>query len=260
MKKIILTAVSVLIVGLEAFAQGGFLGSATNLTLPASQVITVPKQELSYGIHGSYERPVTKTILEKSQTLNDFIDGYPENWIKEYVVVSMVTINNGKETKAAGNSNKLTAEQKNALKAADLNSVINIKIEFKAAKTLSGTGVDKEDENKNKTIDIWLSIIPETEAKYSGGSTAMNNYLKDSIISKIPESTALKIKSAKVIFTVNDKGKVDDVIVLKSSGDDKIDQLMKEAIAKMPIWKPAANANGLKVKQYFEFTTGIYGC
>jgi TonB family protein len=68
------------------------------------------------------------------------------------------------------------------------------------------------------------------------------------------------MKSAKVLFTVNDKGEVDEVIVLKSSDDEKTDQLMKQAISKMPKWRPAENAKGVKVKQYFEFTAGNYGC
>ena len=33
-----------------------------------------------------------------------------------------------------------------------------------------------------------------------------------------------------------------------------------ETINKMPKWKPAENANGLKMKQEFEFSVGIPGC
>lgn len=260
MKKIILTTSSVLIISLSAFAQGGFLGTATNVPDASNNVIPVPKQELSYEIRGSYARAVTKTTLDKSLKLNDFIDGYPGSWIDDYVSVSIITINNGKETKATGTDNNLTAEQKNNLQTADLNADVDINIKYIAVKTLSSIGSDKIDENAVKTINTRLTIIPETEAKYPGGAKEMNSYLKANIISKIPELVALKIKGAKVLFTINDKGEVDEVIVLKSSGDEKTDQLMKQAINNMPKWKPAENAKGAKVKQYFEFTAGVYGC
>lgn len=260
MKKIILTTSSVLIVSLSAFAQGGFLGTETNTPASSNKVIPVPKQELSYEIRGSYARAVTKTKLEKAQTLNDFIDGYPGGWIDDYISVTITTINNGKETKASGADNNLTAEQIKNLKTADLNSDVDINIKYTAIKTLSNIGTAKIDENAVKTINTRLTIIPEKEAKYPGGPKEMNSYLKANIISKIPEPLALKIKDAKVLFTINDKGEVDEVIILKSSGDEKTDQLMKQAIVNMPKWKPAENAKGVKVKQYFEFTVGNFGC
>lgn len=260
MKKIIILSSSILGIVSGVFAQSGFLGSPTNLPAASNNVIPVPKQELSYEIHGSYARAVTKTTLEKAQTLNDLIEGFPGSWIADYVSVSISTINNEKEIKTPGADNNLTTEQKNNLKTADINTDVDINIKYTALKTLSSIGAPNITENSVKTINTRLTIIPETEAQYPGGPKEMNSYLKSNIISKIPETVSLKIKGAKVLFTVNDKGEVDEVIVLNTSGDEKTDQLIKQAIANMPKWKPAENVKGTKVKQYFEFTAGVYGC
>jgi len=260
MKKIIFLSAAVLLVNFNSNAQTGSFVGLTDIQPASKNVVPVQKQQISYEIRGSYARSVTKTTLDKAQLLNDFIDGYPTNWIDEYVSVSTLAINNDKEIKAVSMSGVLTKEQKNILKAADLNSDVDIIVKYKAAKTFSGIGEDKSVENSVKTINIRLTVIPETEAKYATGSKAMNTYLKENVINNIPETVASKIKNAKLLFTVNAKGEIEETILLQSSGDTATDQLILKSINNMPKWKPAENSKGEKVKQYFEFFVGFYGC
>jgi len=54
-----------------------------------------------------------------------------------------------------------------------------------------------------------------------------------------------------VKFTVNEEGKIVDALIFRSSEDPKADQLLLDAINKMPEWKPARNSTGMKIKQEF---------
>ena len=58
---------------------------------------------------------------------------------------------------------------------------------------------------------------------------------------------------------MSENGQVTSPKVYRSSGDKNIDNLMLEAIRKMPEWKPAQTADGTKVKQQFEFSIGTEG-
>src|SRR6186997_3409548 len=114
MKKLILTSATVLLIGLTAFAQNGFLTGFNAGPTPGSS------KDLSFWVHGKYDRPVYKEAMNKAKLVSDFVDGYPTNWIDEYVSVEIVATNNGKQMSAVSPNDNLTEEQKNILKSADL--------------------------------------------------------------------------------------------------------------------------------------------
>jgi TonB family protein len=253
MNKLILTLATALLTGLTAFAQTDFLAGFSSAPV-------YPPQELSYSVHGRYDRPVYKEAMDRAKLVSDFIDGYPTNWIDEYVSVEIIATNSGKEISGVSANDQLTTEQKNILKAADLSSDIMINVKYKYKSGLTNNSVNQELNIAKTVMNIKLTVIPETEAEYASGQKQMSAYLKESVINKIPESIAKQIKAAQVIFTVNEKGEIEDAKISKTSGDEKTDQLLLESINKMPKWKPAENEKGIKVKQYFQFNVGQYGC
>ena len=104
--------------------------------------------------------------------------------------------------------------------------------------------------------ELFITVVPEIEAEYIGGYQELIKYLKVNVIDKIsePSVTAIRFQppfqSAKVIFTVNEEGKIVNATISKTSGDAKTDKILPDAINKMPKWKPA-NEKGIKVKQEF---------
>ena len=66
--------------------------------------------------------------------------------------------------------------------------------------------------------------------------------------------------NASVIFTVNEKGRTENIKLSRTFGDERVDNLLVELIKEMPRWNPAKNEDGLAVKQVFELYLGEPGC
>lgn len=214
---------------------------------------TDSSNNLSYELHGAYKYPIKKEILNSANTLNDLISGYPSNWIDSYISVDILTNSSGKSIKKTGTSNFLSTEQKNSLSTVNLGEdvFINTKYQIKNA-------VTKKLEISRMNFSI--TVVPGIEAEFVDGNAAGIAYLKKEISANRIEFALKKLKITTIKFTVNEIGAVVNPIVLSSSTDINIDKLLLKIISTMPKWKPAHNANGVKVKQDFEFTVGNFGC
>ena len=211
------------------------------------------KRNFYYNVHGAYEKIVKKETLNSAKRLEDISDGYPKNWVNNYVSAEIRTKQNGK-TKSAKSSNEiLTAEQKNILRTTDIGADIEIYVKYKTLNSATG-------DPSVRDMRFTLTVIPDIEAQYPTGFNGMQKYLWDNAINKFEEVSSKTIGQGKVRFTVNEEGETIDAQIKTSSGDYKIDRLIIDAIDKMPKWKPAQNSNGTKVRQDFEFSMGVDGC
>lgn len=252
-KKSILTAATVLFLSVSAFSQD--FANLNKLSGNENTVKENSTQGLDFSIRGHYERPVTKLKLEKAKILSDFIDGYPTNWVDEYVSVELLATCSGKAMRAVSLNDKLNDTQKNILKLADISTDIFINVKFKNKQVATNSLANKE-------MNVKMTITPETEAVYAGGQNQMKAYLKENVINKISKSIIKQLQEsiATVLFTINEEGEIINSKISKTSGDAQTDQLLLEAINKMPQWKPAKNSTGTKVKQAFKFSVGLSGC
>jgi len=184
---------------------------------------------------------------------------YPqENWycpqedyskIIDYVSIEITAICHGKTITAQSTNDALTLEQKNIINTADLGTDINIAIKFKYKKWITSNNGATNEVKEGKYL---VTVVPEAEAEYPGGGKQFSDYLTANIINKVSGTgTSGKLQNATITFTVNEEGQVVKVKILKSSNDPKIDNLILDAINKMPKWKPAKNAKGISVKQQF---------
>lgn len=208
------------------------------------------------------DRTVNKEMLNQVSFVNELVDGFPANWISEYVSVTIMTTAHGEIMEAKSSNEKLTTEQKNILKSADLGSEIYINISYKY-NTVEASKSSAINLNSDvQSISIKMTVTPETEvaAAFVGGDELMNTYLMENAIHKIPGSVARKIKTAQVTFTVNEAGKIENVQLSKTSNDPATDKLLVNVIANMPKWEPARNSKGKAVKQEFKFSIRDYGC
>jgi TonB family protein len=183
-----------------------------------------------------------------------------ENYEKviDFVSVEISAVCQGKTLKSQSSKKTLTAEQKNILNNADLGTDIRIKIKFKYKYQAIE---DLDSGSKVREGEYIVTVVPETEAEYSGGFKQMTEYIKKSIINKIPEKgVSKKIQQAVLKFTVNEEGQIIDTKISSTSTDPKIDKLILDATNKMPKWKPAQNSKGVKVKEEFSIQFGGGGC
>ena len=97
-----------------------------------------------------------------------------------------------------------------------------------------------------------MTVVPTTEAKYKEEYNNLLNYLEESEFSKQYLANRSLFEGFKVNFTINKEGAAEDVSFIESTGDVKMDNLLKELIKKMPTWEPAKNEKGEPITQDFE--------
>ena len=210
-------------------------------------------QNLGSNVQGNYLRPVKKQFLNNPKVMADFCEGYPTNWINNYVSTEISIIKDGQTIKAIGKNDKLTTQQKEIIRLAELGTQINIEVKYK----LPNAVTNKEDDF---TMEFPLTVIPEVEAEYLPGKKDLVSYLNENTLKKISDADSKKIQNTEVVFTVSELGKVENIKIIKSSGFDVIDKMIVDAIASLQDWKPAENIDGVKVKQEFKYSLQSMGC
>jgi TonB family protein len=215
--------------------------------------VSIFSQELFFEVKGDYEHPIKKNDLMDVAMLRDFIPSYPISWIVEYISVEISTSENGKPVVAQGKEEKLTQEQKNLFQSSTLGSQIIVNVNYKTENSVTG----KLD---TRRMNYTMSIVPEVPATFVGGDAAMNKYLKSKSSENVKTCFMNSQETATVKFTVNEQGLVCNVFLAESSGDTQVDELLLEAIRKMPKWNAAKNATGGKVSQNFVYHIGNGGC
>ena len=210
------------------------------------------KGEIACSVRPNYERPIVKEQLHDINTLSDMNSGYPASWIGKYISVVVSATYNGETRSAKGLDDKLTPEQMNMLKMADMGTDIVVHVEYYPNISLE-VGV--------KEIDFALTVAPQVEASFHGGDTILNQYFKEHILDKIPKSHHSKIELATATFSVSEAGKIVESQLTKSTEYKEIDNIILDAINDMPAWQSAENGTGEKVKQAFVFSIGnMIGC
>lgn len=209
-------------------------------------------QDFTYEIHGKYERPVKNEALADAKLVSDFIEGYPVNWVKDYVSVEISGELDGKPAKAISETEVLNYNQLHLLKKAGLGTELVVSIFYKLKNAVT-------DQIEIQQMKVAMTVVPNIEAEFVGGKQLLNKYFKENGIDNISEKSRKEIQQGIVNFTINEKGDVANAKITKTSGDLKTDKLLLKAINKMPKWKPAENANGKKLKQKFVFSVSRIG-
>jgi hypothetical protein len=191
---------------------------------------------------------IQENKLAEINTLQDLDKRYPASWVKEYMSVEISAFKNGIKTKASGNSDILTQEQKELIQSADRNRDIAVNIKYLPNNSLKN--------NTAKQYDFEVTIMPVKNASYAEGADQLIQYLRNNCIVNIEVGSFTGYDLTAIKFTITEQGHIRDIKVAMPSKDAKIDEMLVAAISKMPTWKPAEFSNGLKVKQDFILTIG----
>ncbi len=182
-------------------------------------------------------------------------ENYPQ--LMDFVSVEISTTSKGKTYVVPGTGEKLSEEQKNILRKADLGSNIKINIKFK-----SKDKVNCDQDARDKIIEgqYTVTVVPATEAQLAGGWKQFSQYMRTTLFKKNSErGYSGFISKAQVQFTIDEEGKITNAKLNRSSGNVETDKLILEAINQMPRWEPAKNFMGLRVKQQIDIVFGR-GC
>lgn len=262
MKKFILTSVSFLFIGVTAFTQnlryeypGKIISSVTTQSRDNRRFISEVTPQLWQRLILPYRERVELEERRKKQGYYLYPEQDNYQTVIQYVSVEISATCNGINRIAKSTNDKLSAEQKDILKTADLGTDISIKIKFRYKYPANNTA----ESNRIIEGDLVVTVVPETEAEYPGGVEQLTSYLQQNVIDKMPEASASdKLGQVLVKFTVNENGEIVDAKIARPSTDAKTDQLLLDVIHKMPKWKPAQNTKGSRIKQHFSisFETG----
>jgi TonB family protein len=88
------------------------------------------------------------------------------------------------------------------------------------------------------TNEDQIFQVVEQMPEFSGGMTALMKYLRENI--KYPEECAKENIQGKafVSFVVKKDGSISDIKIMKSSGNEKLDNESLRVVSSMPKWKP----------------------
>lgn len=204
---------------------------------------------LRYGIRPKYKRPIQKETLEKANTLQDIIPDYPVNWIFGYESVEILVNGHGRALRGVGNDALLSADQKSVLQKAALADDVEINVHYRSQNTVTRAP-------ENGGMHTVFTVVPQTEAVFTGGEAALERYLGSKGIEEISARIPAGFKQVRIGFVVDERGNITEVKLAQSCGNGKVDRLLLEAIRNMPPWQPALNGQGRAVSQEFEFTAG----
>jgi len=205
-------------------------------------------QELQLDVRGNYNIEANKEKLATARTLADVMPNYPTNWISGYVSVEITATNQGKTLTGKSQNEVLSSEQKTLLQQADLNSDIILNITY-----LSKNPVTEKLEPRK--IHYAVTVLPDVSASFPGGMKKLHHFLNQQTIKKLPTEVTGKISAATVDFIVDESGQVTSSVITKTSGDEKTDRLLLDAVQQLPRWQPAKN-NGAPARQHFIFSIG----
>jgi TonB family protein len=150
---------------------------------------------------------------------------------------------------ATGANDILTPEQLNILQSASLGTEIVVHIQYQFLNDITH-------QIEDRSINYSTTIVPETEAEFPGGDQQLRQYFQGNAIDKLSEESSASLQQTVVRFTVDEQGDIANTQVVQSSGDAEIDEMFLDAINNMPEWKPAQDAQGIAVRQDFQFSVG----
>lgn len=206
-------------------------------------------EDFNVGIHKVIPPlSIERYTIEEAHTIQDIHTQYKPSWIKEFINVEIRTVQNGMTKIAIAEDDVLTEEQKQNLLASDINTDIEIKIDYVPNNNLK--------HNTAKAYDATFRINPDKDAQFAAGEKEKMKYLFKHVISEMGDFRFDQYVLAAVKFTVDKSGQIENVLIQESSKDKSIDQLMVDAICNMPTWQAAEYYEGSPVDQDFILTIG----
>lgn len=208
-----------------------------------------------YEVYGlktrSYAIPyplVTLDTLESAETISDLNARFPSDWIKSYESVKLTSTCQNSESESTGSNDELTRDQLDLLWGASDSCIVEMHIEYIPQNNL--------EYNPARNLNYTFRIVPIYEAKFPGGGPALLRYLESNIMQNIPGETMNEIDLISTRFTIDKKGKVDNVYVEQICGLDEIEKMIVHALRSMPQWQPARNQSKEVISQEFQLNLG----
>jgi hypothetical protein len=238
-KNVLLFSTILLFIGLAAFAW-----------LPENQ----SEVDFVYDLSPRYVRTFTKTEIGQVRSVADFEDPEKMKRIVSYQSVVVSTFDDKYEPiiEVHGETAEFNDEQLIMLQSVNYSDDILIRTEYM---------INKNGKVETSYTTPHITIVPEIQTEYAGGNQAFLDYVKSHKVHQSTKISKESLKPGKVRLTISKKGTISNVILISTSGYDKIDKQMVELISEAPgSWKAALDSHGQPVEQQLVCSFGITGC
>jgi hypothetical protein len=205
---------------------------------------------------GTRFRPIKKTDLDNAKSIYDFLDEKQKQAFVSLNSVEVIIIIDDKRSdiREITHQDELSDAQLHLLQSSKYSTNFLISARYQRRNYETG-----EIEDSHSTPH--LTIVPEKQAEYSFGKTALMEYLRENSKESWVNIQEDKLKPAKLFFTITKNGTIENVNLDRSSNFPVVDKKMIELINKAPgTWEPAENAKGEKVDQELVVSFGLMGC
>jgi len=205
---------------------------------------------------GSRFEAIKKRDVDKATSIDAFFDEKQLQSIVSLKSVSIILIKGDKrtDTQTIGDSDKLTTAQLKLIQSFGYSTNFLIKAEYQKINKETG-------EIEDSYSTPHLTIVPEKQATYIYGKTALKKFLKENSEKARTNVDPEKLKPAKLYFTITKNGSIKNVKLDRPSGYPLVDKTMIELITKTSgKWIPAENYTGEKVNQELVVSFGLMGC
>ena len=227
------------------------LSICTILTISA----VFSQDQLSVDVFPNNYTPVFEWELPQAERIRDIQAGYPAEWIRENEYISTrLTLQGSEVLVAEGKNESFTQSQKALLAQASLGDHIIIDVSYREENAA-------KDQIDNRQLSFEISVVPDSKALFPGGESALDNYLQEQLINKLPVHDKADLDIVSFVFTVDKNGNTGDIQMKEFCPLMHVQSLIREAINSMPRWEPARDKIGESVPQEFQLRIGyMVGC
>ena len=210
--------------------------------------------KLPLNIGFRYNAVVSLENLCNAKTILDILPAEATTNIESIQSVRISILNaNADVIESIGNGN-LSNDQLNLLQSLDYST--NIRIFSKCKWKNPHTGI-----LENHDLVYYMSIIPENEALYPKGASAIIDYIRNNYFNFMLDLNLNKLRPGRIKFTISEKGDLINPKLESSSGNAQFDQSILNLIKNLPEkWIPATNNAGKSVNQDLILFFGNMGC
>ena len=212
---------------------------------------SIAEVDLNYGFSSHFMNTISKKRLHEAIRFSQIVPnrGCGPATKKTYRNVEISILKNDEEISEIASTSIFNEDQIKLLRTTDYATNFYARAEY----ITEYAGSDY--------VMYYMTVVPEIEATYEGGSLGVLEYLKENSKGKTSMVKEDQLEQGKVNFTVKADGSIANVDLSSTCGYDVVDNILVGLISNMPDkWTPAKNADGECIDQQFVISFGRGGC
>lgn len=199
---------------------------------------------------------IEKSKINRATSIFDFFEAEEIPAIEKIYQTQFILIVNDRQTdiRELGETEKLNENQLEFLQSLEISSNFILRADFLEKNNFN------EDRYDNYATPHW-TVVPHQQAQYNLGAEALEDYLRENNKEFTKNMSKKELQPAKLLFTINPNGQIENLRLDRSSGNKAIDKNMLKLMQELPgNWIAAEDEQGNKVAQELTVFFGIPGC